>query len=367
MLNGRPIIAELDLDALRHNVDVVRSFSKSAKVFGVVKANAYGHGLANILPALSNLDGLAVVEMEAAELIRERDEACRILLLQGVFEEADLEDALRLNLDLVVHTEEQVCYLERCFRDQQLNIFLKINTGMNRLGFSPGEALSVYHRLLRCDSVAEITVMTHYADADNARGTGWQDAILAETFGDMDVKTSLSNSAALINKRSISESWVRPGIMLYGASPTVDVDASSLNLRPVMTLKTQVIGVQNISRGERVGYGGTFEAKFDMRVGILSGGYGDGYPRSAPSGTPVIVGGKKTSTLGRVSMDSVAVDLTHLPAAQIGSEVVLWGRGLPVEIVADHSGTISYELLTRICGRVPFVIEGDADSTRLQR
>lgn len=354
-MRSRPIKAIINRDAIRHNVSVTKKLSGDVNVFGVVKADGYGHGLHRIYPGLSALDGLAVIEMEAASYLRGQDADRPILLLEGVFSSQEMSDAIQLNLDLVVHSDWQITLLKQCESSKPVNIYLKVNTGMNRLGIPPKHVVQCYRALQQCSAVKGITVMTHYADADAERGVDWQDARLSQALDCLDVPLSKSNSAALIRFGSHNESWVRPGIMLYGVSPIESVSALSLGLRPVMTLKSEIIATQNLSAGDRVGYGGTYTAQTDKKIGIVSGGYGDGYPRSIKNGGPVLVDGARASVVGRVSMDSFAVDITHVSEAKVGSDVVLWGEGLPVEEVAQYAGTIGYELLTRVTQRVPFV------------
>jgi len=354
-MENRPIQAIINRGAIDHNVSVIKKLSGNANVFGVVKADGYGHGLRRIYPGLSALDGLAVIELEAASYLRTQERTRPILLLEGVFSPQELSDAIQLNLDLVVHSGRQIELLEQCHSSNSVNIFLKVNTGMNRLGVSPKHVVQCYRALQNCIAVKSITVMTHYADADNERGVDWQDAKLLQALGSMDVPVSKSNSAALIRFESQNEAWVRPGIMLYGVSPIESISALSLGLRPVMTLKSEIIATQDLNAGDRVGYGGTYTAQSNVRIGIVAGGYGDGYPRSMKNGAPVLVNGTRAPIVGRVSMDSFAVDITHISQARINSDVVLWGEGLPVEEVAQHAGTIGYELLTRVTQRVPFV------------
>ncbi|MDA0237661.1 MAG: alanine racemase [Proteobacteria bacterium] len=359
MMNARPIQAIINLEAMRHNVAIIKKLAGTSRVFGVVKADGYGHGLSRIYSALSHIDGFAVIEMDAAAYLRAQDARRPILLLEGVFSLQELSCAADLKLDLVVHNIEQIALLEKCRSLHSFHVFLKINTGMNRLGIKADQAIQCHEALCRLPVVERVTAMTHYAEADGPRGLGWQNIQFAQAIGSLDIPVSKSNSAALFRFGANEESWVRPGIVLYGASPMTDVPASSLGLKPVMTLKSGIIGVQEISAGDRVGYGGTYVANRKMKIGIVAGGYGDGYPRSMPNGSPVIVNDIRTTTVGRVSMDTFAVDLTDVPAAGVGSTVVLWGEGLPVDEVAQQIGTIGYELLTRVTTRVPFVVCSD--------
>ncbi|OUT79612.1 MAG: alanine racemase [Betaproteobacteria bacterium TMED22] len=355
VMQNRPIRAIIKRDALRHNISAIKKLSGGSKVFGVVKADGYGHGLKRIYHGLSALDGLAVIEMEAASYLRAQGDNRPILLLEGVFSPQEMRDAIRLNLDLVVHSFRQIELLRQIDLGKPLNVFMKVNSGMNRLGFPVDDVAQCYRALKDCAAVKSITTMTHYADADNERGVSWQDAKFSQAVDSLGIPTSKSNSAALIRFGSNAQGWIRPGIMLYGVSPVESLSALSMDLMPVMTLKSEIISVQNLNAGDRVGYGGTYTAKCDLRIGIVAGGYGDGYPRAMRNGSPVLVEGVRVPLVGRVSMDSLAVDITKVPAANVGSSAVLWGEGLPVEEVAEHAGTISYELLTRVTRRVPFV------------
>jgi alanine racemase len=239
-----------------------------------------------------------------------------------------------------------------------VDVFVKVNTGMNRLGFVADEVTEVCKLLATCPNVREVVAMTHFADADGKRGIDWQMQKLKQTTQSLDLKICAANSAALIRFPESHGAWVRPGIMLYGASPFFDIPASQLELRPVMTLRSQIIAVQKLAAGDCVGYACTFEALKPMRIGIVAVGYGDGYPRHAPSGTPILVDGQRVQTVGRVSMDTMCVDLSALPEAGVGTRVTLWGEGMPVEEVATAAGTVSYELLTRVTKRVPFTVSG---------
>lgn len=352
----RPIEAIIDLPALRNNVAVAKRHAGSARVFAVVKANGYGHGLERILPALDAADGFSVVELDLALCIRGCGIAKPILLLEGFFDEKELVTASKHGLDTVVHQMAQVEMLLAASLPQPLNVFLKINTGMNRLGFVPDQAAELHARLVSSGNVREVVAMTHFADADGERGVDWQLRPLYQLRDSLGTKVCAANSAALLRYPQSHGDWVRPGIMLYGASPFDDVTATQLELLPVMTMRSRIIDVQDLRPGDCVGYGCTYMADKAMRIGVVAAGYGDGYPRHAPSGTPALVAGKRVGTIGRVSMDSLCVDITELPDAGVGSEVTLWGQGLPVEEVAVSAGTVSYELLTKVTARVPFTV-----------
>ncbi len=367
----RPIEARIDLSALRHNYLVAKeraagaaaaavatARARPAKAWAVVKADAYGHGLLRAAAALADVaDGFALLDVEAAVALRDAGYRQPILLLEGFFDRADLAACAEYGLVTGVHRLEQLRMIREARLAAPLPIYVKLNTGMNRLGFMPGELAAVRAELADARAFGAITLMMHFAEADGGRGIDWQldrfHAIRTDWPGAPEV--SLANSAALLRYPQTVHDWVRPGIMLYGGSPFADVDAASLELKPVMTLKSRILAVQEIRAGERVGYGGLFEARQPTRVGIVACGYADGYPRHAPGGTPILVEGERCTTLGRVSMDMLACDLTRLPQAGVGSPVVLWGEGLAADEVAAAAGTVSYELFCALARRVPIV------------
>jgi alanine racemase len=319
----------------------------------VVKANAYGHGLARAARALSGADGLALIELDAALELRRAGERRPILLLQGFFSPDELEPIAAHGLTTVVHDPEQLAALERARLPKKIAVYAKVNTGMNRLGFAAEDLRGVLARLRDCPGVGEITLMTHFADADGKGGVRWQlERFEAATAG-VGLPKSLANSAALLRYAESHEDWVRPGIMLYGCSPFPDESAEALGLKPAMTLESELIAVRSLSPGDSVGYGRTYTAGGPARIGIVACGYADGYPRHAPTGTPVLVGGKRTRTVGRVAMDMLFADVTGIPEAAVGSPVTLWGEGLSADEVAASAGTVSYELLCALAPRVP--------------
>ena len=352
----RPIEAVINLAAARNNLAVARRHAAGAKVFAVVKANAYGHGIERVLPAFADADGYAVVELDAALRIRASGIDKPILMLEGFFDQSELLTMAKHAFSVVVHEHSQVQRLRSATLPQPVDVFLKVNTGMNRLGFAVVEAAGVYRDLSQCASVSRLLAMTHFADADDTRGVDWQLRPLAELATNLGIDFCAANSAALLRYPQSVGSWVRPGIMLYGSSPFADVAARELGLQPVMTLRSRIIGVQNLKLGDRVGYGGAFVAERPTRIGVVACGYADGYPRHAPSGTPVLVNGHRSVTLGRVAMDLLCVDLTGLPDANIGTEVVLWGDGMSIDEVAASAGTLGYELMAKVTARVPFVV-----------
>lgn len=355
----RPIRASFNLSALRHNFAVVRRRAPKSRVWAVVKANAYGHGLLRVAQALSDADGYALLDLNEAVRLREAGIAKPILLLEGVFQPADLESVDRYGLAMVLHDFEQISMLERARLSSPIAVLLKLNTGLNRLGFAGSQVRAAYGRLRASGRTAAISLMTHFADADGTSGVAAQMARFAEWTAGLDGEVTLANSAAILRYPETHADWVRPGIMLYGCSPFADASAQTLELRPVMTLASEIIAVQDLQVGDRVGYGGIFVAQQSMRIGVVACGYADGYPRHAPafndSSTPAIVAGKRTSILGRVSMDLLCVDLSDIAQAGVGSPVILWGDGLPVDEIAAKAGTIGYELLCALAARVPQV------------
>lgn len=356
----RPATAVINLAALRHNLGVARQRARSAKVVAVVKANGYGHGAARLLPALEAADMLGVACIEEALALREAGAKHPILLLEGVFQADELPLCARLGFEIAVHEPGQLRMLEQARLDRRLVAWLKVDTGMSRLGFRPEQVGEVHERLRACPAVAEVRLMTHFANADEPSDPATQAQIgrFARATEGLTAARSFCNSAGLLLWPQAHADWVRPGVMLYGVSPVAGRTGVDEGLRPVMTLRSALIAVKDVRRGERVGYAGTWTAEADSRIGIVAMGYGDGYPRHAPSGTPVLVGGRPAALAGRVSMDMLAVDLSDRAEAAVGDAVVLWGEGLPVETVAARAGTIAYELLCGLAGRVHVELQG---------
>lgn len=350
----RPIQAHIDLSALEHNLQLARR-STRARIMAVIKANAYGHGLLRTASALNAADGFALLDMHDAVRLREIGFRQTMLMLEGSFSADDMELMAAHELASVVHTPQQLDMLDAYPRREGLQVWLKVNSGMNRLGFAPEDVPAAMDRLKSHPAVREIVLMTHFASAGEAAGMGGQLERFSETAAPYQVAHSLANSAALLRFPQSHGDWVRPGIMLYGSSPFDDTSAEQIGLRPVMTLRSEIIAIQELKAGECVGYGGTYCADSPMRVGVVACGYGDGYPRHAGTGTPVLVEGQRTRTLGRVSMDMLCADLSALPDARVGSRVTLWGEGLSIDEIARASGTISYELLCVVTARVPIV------------
>ncbi len=313
--------------------------------------------------ALNDADAFAVAALEEAQALRRAGVQQRILLLEGVFEAAELPRCARHHLNIAIHHPEQVRMLELSRLDRPLRVWLKIDTGMHRLGLEPDAAPAMFRRLMDCPAVAPaIGLMSHLARADerNCEATGEQVRVFEQAVADLPGPRSLANSAGILGWPDTHFDWVRPGIMLYGASPFVDSLAEDEDLRPVMTLQTRLISIKRLRQGDPVGYGGTWSCPEDMDVGVAAVGYGDGYPRHAPSGTPLLVNGREAALIGRVSMDMITVDLRQHPEARIGDPVVLWGEGLPVERIARAADTISYTLMCGITPRVKVeVIEAE--------
>jgi alanine racemase len=353
---SRPILAQVNLAALRANLARVRERAPGAQVLAVVKANAYGHGLARVLPALDAADGLALVELDAAIALRAAHYARRILLLEGFFAPGDLPEFSARRLATVVHHEEQVRMLESARLARPLEVFVKVNTGMNRLGVAPAAVAALVERLSHCESVAVLRLMMHFARADEDDGVAEPLRVFAEACKGLPYPRSVANSAGVIRYAEVGGDIVRPGIMLYGATPFAYDSAETLGLVPVMTLRSELIAVQELAAGDAVGYGASYVAPGPVRIGVVACGYADGYPRHAPNGTPVLVCGRKVPVAGRVSMDMITVDLTEVPEARVGSPVVLWGEGLPVDDVAGAASTVGYELLCAVAPRVPFAV-----------
>jgi alanine racemase len=357
----RPIQASIHLDALRHNLQLARSLAPGAKVMAVVKANAYGHGLLHAAEGLKRADGFAVLGLNEALSLREAGFSQTLLLLEGVFSANELLLASQHDITPVIHCTQQIDMLEKITLSKPVSVFLKMNTGMNRLGFRPPDYRIALERLSLCRNVMgidrkEITLMTHFATADEEQGIAAPLQTFRQVTENVNYPVSLANSAALLLYPESHSDWVRPGIMLYGATPISGTPASSYGLKPAMSLASEIIAVQELEIGESVGYGQRFTATHKTRVGIVACGYADGYPRHAPSGTAIAVDGQLTQTLGRVSMDMLFADITDLPQANIGSRVELWGQQVPVDTVAEAAGTVGYELLCAVAPRVPIEV-----------
>ena len=361
----RPIQATIHPQALRHNLNRVRLAASDAQVWAVTKANAYGHGIERVFDGLRGADGFALLDLSEAQRVRALGWRGPILLLEGVFEARDLELCSRLDLWHTVHCDEQIDMLALHKTHEPHRVFLKMNSGMNRLGFAPQRFRSAWTRLNALPQVDEISLMTHFSDADGPKGIAEQMARFAEATRDLPGERSLSNSAATLRHAqdaAVKADWIRPGIAVYGSSPDFPAhSAADWDLQPAMSLNAQVIAVQSLQAGDTVGYGSSFVADRAMRIGVVACGYADGYPRICPTGTPVLVNGQRGRTVGRVSMDMLTVDLSPFPDAGMGSAVTLWGQSaqgavLAIDEVAQAAGTVGYELMCALAQRVPVVL-----------
>jgi len=352
----RPIRATISAAAFANNLAVARRHAGEARIWAVLKADAYGHGLLRAAGALAAADGFAILDLLEALKLRNAGIDKPILMLEGFFKGEDLELFVRHRLTPVIHSMEQVEALDRATFEGTLDVYLKVNSGMNRLGFTVDNVRLAWNALHANPRVASVTVMTHFADADGEGGVTAQLDWFRQMTQPFEAPRSLANSAALLRfAEETRADWVRPGIMLYGCSPFGFKSAEEIGLKPAMTLVSELIAVQHLEAGEFVGYGMTYQAAQEMTIGIVACGYADGYPRHAPTGTPVLVGGQRTATVGRVSMDMLCVDISDIPEAYIGTPVTLWGEGLPCDEVAQAAGTVSYELLCALAARVPVV------------
>jgi alanine racemase len=349
----RPIQARISIGAMAHNLRVARNHAGSAQIISVVKANAYGHGLSRARRAFAAADGFAVLTLEEAANLRLMGVEQPILLLEGMFGADEIATYAELDLWPVLHHATQLDWMQQQPPARPIHVFLKFDTGMHRLGFPLADHAAIVARVRALPGVAGITLMTHFAQADEAVGVSWQLQPFLDEIAGYGLPWSSANSAALLRYPEAQGMWARPGIMLYGASPFADVPAAEFGLRPAMTLQSEIISVQALQAGEGLGYGQLFRAERTMRVGVVACGYADGYPRHALTGTPVLVNGRISRTLGRVSMDMLCVDLSECPEAGVGTPVVLWGEGLPVDAVAAAAGTNGYELLCALAARVP--------------
>ncbi len=352
---GRPTKMIIHLDALQHNLQRVKVQAPHSAVLAMVKSNGYGHGIQRVAFALSEADAFGVACIEEGLLLREAGIHQPIVLIEGLFTVDELYQAVAENFTLVVHHEAQVQMLESHPHLKPLSIWLKIDTGMHRLGVAPHDVKEMHRRLSACAAVKKpIGLMSHFAMADvlNNLHTQRQITQFDDVTAGLPGPRSLCNSAGIMAWSSAQGDWVRPGLMLYGASPFAGQQGADYQLRPAMSLQSELIAIHRIAQGESIGYGGTWVCPEDMLIGVVAMGYGDGYPQFAKTGTPVLVNGQVCPLVGRVSMDMLTIDLRMQPAARVGDPVVLWGEGLPVEKVAEGNHTSAYELLTRITQRV---------------
>ena len=347
--------ALVDLAAVKYNLQKIREYAPKAKVMAVIKANAYGHGLLRIAEALNEIDAVAVARADEGIRLRRAGFTSKITILEGFVCEQELQNLIDYNLDIVVHTVEQINILEKYSGQKRLTAWLKLDTGMNRLGFMVTEFASIYQRLLACQCINKpVSLMTHLSSADdiNSPVTPQQLTLFKDIIHTYPGEKSIANSAGIIAWPDSLADWVRPGIMLYGVSPFKNKQGDELNLKPVMSLHSRLIAVKNIAAGVAVGYAGTWVSEKPTRLGVVAIGYGDGYPRYAKTGTPVLVNGKRVPLVGRVSMDMITVDLNTQLNAEPGDPVTLWGDSLAVEEIARYADTIPYTLLCGITQRV---------------
>lgn len=351
---SRPIVATLDSAALRQNLEIVRRAAPSSRIWSVVKANGYGHGIERIWQHLSDTDGFALLNLEEAILLRERGWKKPILLLEGFFHSDELELLDRYRLTTSVHSNWQIQALAKAQLSAPLDIYVKVNSGMNRLGFMPDQVHKVWQKLRTLDNVGEMTLMSHFAEAEKEDGIIEPMKQIEQAAEGLNCARSLANSAATLWHPEAHFNWVRPGIILYGASPSGQwQDIAGTGLKPVMSLTSEIIGVQQLRPGAGVGYGYRYHAAAEQRIGIVACGYADGYPRHAPTGTPVEIDGVRTQTVGAISMDMMMVDLTPCPQAGIGTKAELWGDRVKIDEVASSAGTVGYELMCAVAPRVP--------------
>lgn len=358
--------ATIDLAALRHNLRRVRSYAPHRRVMAIIKADAYGHGAVRVARALADADGFGVARLGEAIALREAGVTQPITLLEGYSDSAELPLICDYQLSVVIHHAAQLDILERGALSTPIAVWLKIDSGMHRLGFAPAAAPAAWRRLMESAAVAKpIGLMTHLANADDRADPATQDQLTCfeRAVADLGGARTIANSAGIMGWPAAHADWVRPGLMLYGVSPFNGASAAQDGLQPVMTLSTRLIAVNYLQQGDAVGYGGSWVCPQAMPVGVAAIGYGDGYPRHAAPGTPVLVNGRRVPLIGRVSMDMICVDLRSQPHARVGDPVVLWGAGLPVEEVARHATTIPYELLCGVARRVKFIsVDGDLPS-----
>ena len=357
----RPIIAKIHPAAIAHNIRVAQKTS-GAKAWATIKANAYGHGIESIYAGLQDADGLAMLDFDEARRVRELGWDKPILMLEGCFSPDDYRSAQAMQLTVVVHHAAQIDWLIEANLYKTMDVYLKMNTGMNRVGFAPDAYAAAHARLRKLPNIGQITLMTHFANADLPDGVQQPMAIFNRTVTPIlaehpDNQRSCSNSAATLAHPEAHFDWVRPGIMTYGGTPFGDKTAAECGLQAAMTLESELIATQSIKKGDAVGYGSRFIADADMRIGVVACGYADGYPRHAPDGTPMMVDGVQTRLIGRVSMDMLMVDLSMLPNAKVGSTVELWGKNIPIDSVAQASDTIGYELMCALAQRVPVLVD----------
>jgi len=351
---AQSVYAEINLTALRHNFSIVRKHAPQSRVMAVVKSLGYGHGAVEVAQALSEeADALAVARIDEAVLLREAGITADLLVLEGVADAEELNLVAKYKMQLVVHQPYQIDLLRQLGIDSAIDCWVKLDTGMHRLGFPVEDLDKVLDQLKAIAAVDRITLMTHFANADDPHdsATEYQLARMLAAKGSLEYPLSMANSAGILAWPNSHAAWVRPGIMLYGASPILGLSAAEINLQAVMTLRAPLIAINRLQKGDAVGYGGTWKAAEAMSIGVVAIGYGDGYPRHIDSAAHVLINGSRAPLIGRVSMDMVTIDLRGIDV-QVGDEVTLWGEGLPVEEVAAWANTISYTLFCGVTARV---------------
>ncbi len=357
----RPSRVVIDKQALKHNLQRVRELAPHSKIMAIIKADAYGHGLVRVANTLSNADAFGVACLEEAEQLRSASITTPIVLLEGPHEAVDLTTISQLQLEIVIHNEFQLDILEQATLDKPLQVWVKIDTGMHRLGFPLDSVMNILKRVVQCKNIKpSFRLMTHLATANEQNNPLTQQQLenFKKACDDLEAEKTIANSAAVISFPETHADWNRPGLMLYGVSPMADRNAHDLKLKPVMTLESELISIQQLKKGEPVGYGATWRCPENMPVGVVAAGYGDGFPRHAKSGTPVLVKDVRCALIGRASMDMLTIDLRNQPQAKVGDRVVLWGETLPVEEIAQYADTIPYELLCGVHKRLEFIERG---------
>ena len=357
----RPSRVVIDKEALKHNFLRVRELAPGSKIMAIIKADAYGHGLVRVANTLRDADAFGVAFLEEAEELRAASIANPIVLLEGPHKAVDLTSIVQLKLEIVIHNEYQLDILEQAILDEPLQVWIKIDTGMHRLGFPLEDITNILKRVAQCKNIkASFRLMTHLATANEQDNPLTQQQLenFKQACNNLKVEKSVANSAAVIGFSKTHADWNRPGLMLYGVSPLTETHGDELKLKPVMTLESELISIQKLKKGEPVGYGATWHCPENMPVGVVAAGYGDGFPRHAKSGTPILVNDVRCALIGRASMDMLTVDLRNQPQAKIGDRVVLWGESLPVEEIARCADTIPYELLCGVHKRLKFVERG---------
>jgi len=349
--------ALIDIAALKHNLDVIRRLSPGRKVMAMLKANGYGHGMLRVAHALRDADAFGVACVEEALELRDGGISAPIVVLEGFFANREIPLMAKMNFATVVHHEKQLHALEEVPCDPPLKVWLKMDTGMHRLGFAPQDIAQAHQRLAQIPWVQQpVALLSHLASADEIRNdsTTQQLKLFKQLTQNWPGERSLANSPGVLAWPETHFDWVRPGLLLYGCSPIAGNVGADHGLKPAMTLESQVFALRAVRKGDRIGYGGAWQAECDTVIGMIAMGYGDGYPRHAPSGTPVFINGRIVAIAGRISMDMLAVDLGPESRDQIGDRVVLWGPELPLETVAAAVGSISYDLMCAVTPRVPF-------------